>query len=346
MTLQATRLEVTTSPADMQDWFESQGFTDGLPVVPALPELVQAMAEGSGLAAGTELGTLMPSGATVTVEKLAINAVMAGCRPAYMPVLVAAVRAVTQSQFNLAAIQATTHPVAPLIMVNGPIRASIGMNSGGNAFGQGNRANATIGRALRLLMINIGGGVPGKTDMSTLGSPAKYGFCAAENEEANPWEPFHVEHGLQPGDSAVLAHASEAPHNVQDHSSDNAGELLHTFATSIATLGSNNSWGGELLIVFGPEHARILANGGLSKNDVRAELQRRARMQLSAMGPKLRAFLRNRRPSTDVGPEVQEIPYFDDPSQILIMVAGGAGLHSMLIPSLGGSTQHVLQKIT
>ncbi len=346
MTALATRLEVSASPSEMQDWFEAQGWTDGLPVVPPTPELVAAMVKGSGLAAEAEVATVAPSNVMATVEKVAINAVMAGCRPTYMPVILAALRAMSHSSFNLAGMQATTHPVAPLAFVNGPIRARIGLNSGSNVFGQGFRANATIGRALRLVMVNIGGGVPGKTDMATFGSPGKFSACYAENEEASPWEPFHVEKGMSRNESAVMVHGGEAPHNIQDHASTTPDELLMTTASVMATLGTNNiGMSGEMLLVFGPEHARILANHGMSKDDVRADLHRRMRLRFDSMGVAIRNFYRNRRAAIDVGPEVKEIPYLDDPSQIVILVAGGPGLHSMVFPSFGGSTFISIERI-
>ena len=346
MTLQATRFEVNASPAELQDWFEARGWTDGLPVVPPTPELVESMVEASGLAAEAPVATMAPSGVVATVEKVAINAVMAGCRPDYMPVVMAALRAMAQPKFNLAGVQGTTHPVAPLIVVNGPIRARIHINCGSNVFGQGFRANATIGRAARLVLMNIGRGIPGKSDMATLGSPAKFSYCIGENEEQSPWEPYHVEHGMGPEDSAVMVHGGEAPHNVQDHASATADELLMTFASAMNTLGHNNfGMGGQMLVVFGPEHARILADDGMSKNDVRFELHRRMRRNFSSLGVALRDFYRNRRPAIDVGPEVADIPMLDDPSQIVILVAGGAGLHSVVIPSFGETSTVARERI-
>ncbi|HYF18439.1 MAG TPA: hypothetical protein VEA40_11280 [Ramlibacter sp.] len=347
MKLQSARLDVSAAPGALEDWFEERGWTDGLPVVPPTPQLVEAMVAGSGLAPDAQVARVAPSGVMATVEKVAINAVMAGCRPAYMPVLLAAVRALSQPEFNLAGIQATTHPVAPVLFVNGPVRQRIGLNCGSNVFGQGFRANATIGRAIRLVLMNLGGGIPGKTDMSTQGSPAKFSFCAGENEEASPWDPYHVEHGMAREDSAVLVHGGEPPHNLQDHASASAKELLMTFASGMATLANNNiGMMGEMLLVVGPEHARILARGGLGKNDVRVELHRMMRLRFATMGVALRNFYRNRRPSINVGPEVDDIPYLDDPSQILIMVAGGPGLHSCVLPSFGGSSRAMLERAT
>ena len=342
----ATHLQAPAAPAELQDWFESQGWTDGLPVVPPTPALVADMVAGSGLAADAEVAPVGPSGVMATVEKLAINAVMAGCRPSYMPVIIAAVRALAVPAFNLAGIQATTHPVAPLLFVNGPIRARIGLNCGSNVFGQGVRANATIGRAIRLVMMNVGQGIPGRTDMATFGSPCKFTFCAGENEEASPWEPYHVEHGMAATDSAVMVHAAEAPHNMQDHASNTAKELLITIASTINTLGNNNvGMCGETMLVLGPEHARILARHGMSKNDIRHELHAMMRVRFDRMGVALRNYYRNRRPAIDCAPEVEEIPFVDTPEQILILVAGGPGLHSMVIPSFGGMSRSVRERI-
>ena len=344
--MSASRFEIDAAPGALQDWFEEKGFTDGLPVVPPTPELVAAMVAASGLPAGDEVAAVAPSYAMATVEKIAINAVMAGCKPAYMPVIVAAVRAMAKPEFNLAGIQGTTHPVAPLVLVNGPIREKLGINCSSGVFGQGYRANATIGRAVRLVLMNIGQGLPGRTDMSTLGSPAKFSFCAGENEERSPWEPCHVEHGFAREDDAVLVHGGEAPHNIQDHGSDNPDDLLKTVASVMGTMGNNNvGLGGEMMLVLGPEHAAILARGGLSKNDVRDELHRRLRFRFDAIGTRLRDWYRNRRPAVNCGPDVKEIAYFDDPKQILIAVAGGPGLHSVVIPGFGGMSQHVVERI-
>lgn len=332
----ATVLTVDTSPSAFQDYMHRMGFTDGLPVVPPTEDLVAEMIAASGLSAEQVIAPVAPSEADATVEKVAANAVMAGCKPEYMPVIVAALKAIGNPTWNCAAVQGTTHPCAPLVFVNGPIRRQIGINSGSNVFGQGFRANATIGRAIRLVLMNIGNGLPGKTDMATFGSPAKFSYCAGENEEESPWEPYHVEHGMKAEDSAVTLHAGEAPHNVQDHGSNVWKDLLLTVADTINITGHNNiGLCGELMVVFGPEHAGILAKGGLSKEDVRQELHKMLRFRFDRMGSRLRDWYRNHRPSTDVGPEIEDFPFFDSADQILIMVAGGPGLHSMVIPSVG-----------
>ena len=346
MSVQATPLTLDLSPSALQDYFEEQGWTDGLPIVPPSPDLVAAMVAGSGLSADTPIAAIAPGYAVCSVEKLAINAVMAGCKPSYMPVLMAALRALAEPRFNLAGVQSTTHPVAPMLIVNGPIRHTIGLNSTSGAFGQGFRANATIGRAVRLVLMNIGQGIPGKTDMATQGTPCKFSFCAGENEEQNPWDPFHVEHGLRPEDSSVMVHAAEAPHNVQDHASANASELLLMISEVMMTVGGNNlSSGGEMLIVLGPEHAAILAKHGMTKEDIRQELHKRLDLSLSRVSAGCREWFKTKRATFNVAPGTTNIPYLDEASQIQLVVAGGQGLHSLVVPSFGIS-HFVLEKIT
>src|SRR5215475_11269875 len=173
------------------------------------------------------IAVLPPRQGEATVERMAINAVMAGCRPEFFPVVVTAIEALADPAFNLDSVQATTHPVAPLMIVNGPIARELGINSGYNAFGQGFAPNLTIGRAVRLILMNVGGGLPGTGDRSTQGSPAKIAYCVAENEAENPWEPLHVEAGLPADVSTVSAFGCEAPHNIQDHfSATGLGVLL------------------------------------------------------------------------------------------------------------------------
>lgn len=342
----ASALQAPADIAALQDYFEEQGFTDGLPVVPPLPHLVEAMVAGSGLSADTELGIIGPSMVSATVGKVAVNAVMAGAKPAYMPVIVAALRAMTKPDWNVAGIQATTHPVAPLILVNGPIRKTLNINCGSNVFGQGWRANATIGRAVRLALMNIGQGLPGKTDMATQGSPCKYSFVAGENEEESPWEPYHVERGFKAEDSCVTVFGAEGQHNMQDHGSNVPSDLLMTIADTMNITGNNNvGLGGEMMVALGPEHAAILASTGMSKEDIRQELHRRLRLQLKRWPARLHDWYRKRRATVDVGPEVEEISYFDDASQILICVAGGAGLHSAIIPGFGGMSKSSTERI-
>ena len=195
----------------LQNYYLERGWSDGLPITPPTPERVEAMLSAVSLAPRHVVAQLPPNWGDATVERLAINAVMAGCLPQYLPVIVAGVAAMSDPAFNIYAIQATTHSCAPLFVVNGPIREELGMNSSSGAYGPGWRANATIGRAVRLALLNIGGGHPGVGDMSTQGAPSKYTYCVAENEEANPWEPLHVERGFAPDLSTVTVVGGDRP---------------------------------------------------------------------------------------------------------------------------------------
>lgn len=205
---------------DLVEWYYESGFTDGLPVVPPTPEKVAAAVAALGGDPTHEECRVAPRWGVLTREVLAINMVMAGCLPEYAPVVRAAMLALTDRAFNLNGVQATTHVAAPLVIVNGPLAAQIGMNGGCNAFGSGNRANATIGRAIRLMMLNVGGGWPADLDKCTIGNPAKYSYCVCENEAQSPFAPYHVEQGYAPEASTVFAMAAEAPHSVTDHQCD------------------------------------------------------------------------------------------------------------------------------
>jgi hypothetical protein len=208
-----------------------------------------------------------------TVEKVAINAVMAGCRPEYMPVVIAAVEAALEHAFSLHAVVATTMFVGPIVIVNGPIRKTLGMNSGVNALGQGNRANSTIGRALQLTIRNVGGGKPGGVDRATLGTPGKVGFCFAENEEDSCWEPLSVERGIAPGTSAVTLFAGYGVRGVVDQTSRTAESLARSFAACLAGIRHPKSFQShDGIIVISPEHLRVFREAGWSKQRFISEL--------------------------------------------------------------------------
>lgn len=318
------------------EWFalaEEGGWGDGLPSVPPTEDLVEAMLRG--LPPDTApWEPLPPSTRVPTLRSIAANAVMAGCRPVDLPVVLAALRAVQAAAYNLHGTLATTHPCAPMVLVNGPVRARIGLNADGNCFGQGTRANAVIGRALALVLANVGGARPGTLDRSTQGSPAKYTFCFAENEEQSPWLPFHVRRGYDPGDSVVTVMAAEPPHNVNDHGSTTGAEILTTVAATMAQAGSNNVYvRGPHLLVLGPEHAATLHRDGWTVQDVRERLWERARIPVDRISPG------NRRQFTDWGvePDGDHYTVSTGPEQLHIAVAGGAGKHSAWIPSFGST---------
>src|SRR5262249_25958947 len=203
----------------IHDFFETQGWSDGLPFIPPTRERVRNVLRFVARDPDEVVCQLAPRNGDATVERIAANAVMAGCRPEHLPVVIAALEAVADPALNLNGMQSTTHPTAILILLNGPIAAELGVNSGPNCFGPGWRANMAIGRAFRLALLNIGGGTPGDGDRATQGSPAKVGYCVAENEAASPWAPYHVEQGFAAEESVVTVIACEGPHNVQDHGS-------------------------------------------------------------------------------------------------------------------------------
>ena len=207
-------VETVPTSTDLIELYFERGWSDGLPVVPPTQDKIDAVVAALGGDPQFVECKVAPRWGALTREILAINMVMAGCRPEYASIVRAAMLALTDRAFNLNGVQATTHVASPLIVVNGPLAAEVGMNGGPNVFGSGNRANATIGRAVRLIMLNVGGGWPPDFDKSTLGHPGKYSYCVAENETDSPFAPYHVEHGFSPMDSTVFAIAAEAPHSV------------------------------------------------------------------------------------------------------------------------------------
>ena len=328
------------SLADSDDPIEfcyQQGWTDGLPVVPPTEARVAAMLAGTPLAPSTVIAKIPPSWAVATVEKIAVNSVMAGCLPAYMPVIIAAVRAMTDKALNLNGMQCSTHLSTPLVVVNGPARIELGMNSGSNVFGQGNRANATIGRAVKLILTNIGRAIPGVTDKATLGQPGKYTYCIAENEEQSPWDPLHVERGLRRDQSAVTVFGCEAPHNINNQASQNAFDLAFTFADTMATLGKNMFYAqGEVMLVVCPSHAETIANDGWSKQHLKEYLYEKARKPLRLVklgGLYGREVKRNFWPRwVNREDEDEMVPLVRRASEITIVIAGGPGRHTAFLP--------------
>ncbi len=333
---------------DAIELYYAAGWTDGLPIVPPTRAKVQAMVERSGRAAHEVIAELPPQGGKATVERIATNAVMAGCLPEYMPVILTALEAMLETRFNLRGVLCSTHVSTPLLILNGPIVQALQVNSGHNVFGPGWRANATIGRAVQLTLVNIGGATPGVLDKATFGHPGKYTYCMAENEAANPWEPLHVERGLQPNDSTVTVYPAEAPHNINNHGSHNARDLLTVVADCLAILGGNHMYlGGECFLVFSPEHAATIAASGWRKQDVRAFLYERARQPLRLLrvggmyGTDTQRNLWPRWIDHD-DPEFL-VPPVRRAEDISIVVAGGAGKHSVFLPGWG--SRSVTRKI-
>ncbi len=309
----------------------ANGCTDGLPVIIPTAERVTRMILASGLDADIELGEMGPGYGIATVEKVAVAAVMAGCTPDHISVVVAAVRAICQPEFDLTEMQCTTHCTTPMVIVNGPAREAGGFASGFGLMGPGHRANASVGRALRLTMINIGGARAGESDMAIHGSPAKFGFCFAEDEQASPFPPLHTTLGYSESQSVVTVLGVESPHSVLFTGDSNeavfADALLQTIAEAIANPGSNNSHlggNGAVAVVLNPEHAAILHSVGFDRSAIQRELAARA------LTP--RALMIRLNPKMLVGKE-DMIPAVRDSSKILVLVAGAPGLYTMVMPT-------------
>lgn len=309
----------------------SRNMTDGLPVIIPTPARVSKMVLASGQDADMVLGAMGPANGMATLEKVAVAAVMAGCLPDYMPLVLAAVKAVIDPRFDLTEMQATTHCTAPLIIVNGPARHTCGpVSSSYGALGPGHRANASIGRALRLAMINIGGGRPGTSDMALLGHPGKFSYCLAENEEVSPFPPMHVDLGFDSQDSVVTVIGAEAPHSVLfsgDGDDPNQYELLlEVLAIGLANAGTNNAilTGGMATIVLNPEHASVLNKAGLSRQDIASEIYQRCEMDGAEANRLCAGFARK---------TLKPRQAFTGPDQLLILMSGGSGLYSMVMPS-------------
>jgi hypothetical protein len=325
---------------DLEIWFD-RGVTDGLPVVPPTRERVDRMLAATTRPRDVVVGLIPPNYGRATVEKLAVNAVMAGCRPEYFPVVLAVVEAACDPVFNLHGQSGTTNAASPLIVVNGPVRGRLGINCAAGVFGPGYRANATIGRALRLVMINLGGTRAGEISMSTLGHPGRYTYCIGEHEEASRWEPLHVERGYRAEDSTVTLYSGEGPFSINDHSSRTAPQLLASLGWSAAGTWNHKSFPlyGHTLWVIGPEHASTLASDGWTKRDVKRHLfetiRRRARELQPGPDGAESGRLNDAMAETD--PDAM-IPKFPSADEIVIVVAGGtAGRFSAVVPGwMGG----------
>ena len=335
--------------ADLVEWYYEQGFSDGLPVVPPTPEKVDAVIQILGGEPDLVECRIPPRWGNLTREVLAVNMVMAGCKPEYAPLVRAAMLALCDPRFNLNGVQATTHVACPLIVVNGPIRKEIGMNAGCNVFGSGNRANATIGRAIRLILLNVGGGWPGDLDKSTLGHPGKYTYCIAENEEASPWAAYHVEQGFAAEDSTVFAIAAESPHSVTNHIADDPEGILDSVCSAMSTIAHNNAvMGGSCAVIIGPEHAATIGKHNWTRHDVRSYLWMNTKNTFADISFSHRyGKVYNRNLPRWYKRELQaRIPIVPSPNDLHLFVAGGdAGRFSAFIPGWGNISTPVLRAI-
>jgi hypothetical protein len=318
--------------------FRERQWSDGLPIVPPTEARGARMLAATTRRRDAVIAALAPGYADATVENIAINAVMAGCEPPCLPLLIAAVEAVAAPEFNLQGIQATTNPVAIWLVVNGPAARALGVNATFNCLGEGAWANATIGRALRLVLRNVGGALPGGMDRATHGQPGKYSFCCAENEAASPWPPLHVERGFAESASTVTVVGAEGTMNMNTHSKD-AAELIRVIAETMIHPTSNEyTPGGEPWLLLGPEHAEVLQRGGVDKAEFKRRLWAASRMPARQLSAKELLRARDSRTAElgEIGPDTL-LPIAPRPEGIGVVVAGGPGTHSVYVPCFGNS---------
>ncbi|MGH8430046.1 MAG: thioredoxin family protein, partial [Solimonas sp.] len=326
-----------------------RGWTDGLPVVPPTDERILRMLGGTTRKPDEVVGLIPPNLAPCTVEKVAINAVMAGCKPEYMPVVLGVLEAALDPLFVLHGLLCTTHFSGPLVIINGPVAKAIGMNSGTNALGQGNRANATIGRALQLIVRNVGGGLPGAIDRATLGNPGKYTFCFAEDESDPDWEPLSVRRGIAPGKSAVTLFHGEGVNGFIDQKSRTPEELVRSLAMGLFGVGHPKlCLSGNAVLVVAPEHYKIFKDGGWNRRRIEDEL-------FTALKRPVRDLVRGAQSVAEGLPPQLVDKLGDDgivdkfqPDGLLIVRAGGeAGLFSAIIGGWPGqAVQAECQSVT
>lgn len=324
--------------------FYQRGWGDGLPIVPPTEDLVKAMLKCTDMGPDEDVGLIEPMKGRATVTKIAVNAVMAGCRPEYLPVVIAAVTVIADPDFSLLGVSTTTNPDTPMIIVNGPITKQLDINAGTNALGRGREANATIGRALHLVAQNIGGSKPGITDLSCLGQPGEFAMCLAENEEKNPWGTLHTELGYPRDANVVTAVAAEGIHSILGIGWDDEG-YLSLVSDHLASL--DRSARPVFLLIIAQDTAAMLARKGWTKDSIRKFIFDHARLPF----PKYKKrFIETRKvngvpdwvlQNTDPMAMIP-VPFMD---HLVILVAGGTGEKSMLIPVWGGMKKPLSREI-
>lgn len=325
----------------VNEQYQQNGWTDGLPIVPPTEELVWQFLHTAHLQPNDVVALETVRQRPITAEKVAINAVMAGCLPTYMPVITAILKAMGDEDFNMHGSTASTGGSAPFIIVNGPIRTALGMNTTHSVFGAGNRANATIGRAIRLVLINVLGCVPGQLDRSTLGHAGKYSFCIAEDEEDSPWIPLAQERGVPPGQSGVTVMAAEASRQIMNEWTHDPEEIMETFAAEIRhNMLTYSIWQGNYAVVIPKQLRELLVAAGWQKKDIRDYVFRSARVQRKAWGTVGKGSIVER----GKGPE-QEFTALRSPDDLLVIAAGGpAGGFGAVIPPWLGTWSHAVTK--
>ncbi|MBI3376000.1 MAG: thioredoxin family protein [Betaproteobacteria bacterium] len=341
--IKARKIEFGEYDDPVEVCFE-RGWSDGLPVVPPTDVRVLRMLQGTTRASDEVLGSIPPNLAECTVEKVAINAVMAGCKPEYMPVVLAALEAALEPVFTLHGLLATTYFSSPIIIVNGPVAKRIGMNSGLNALGQGNRANATIGRALQLIVRNVGGGRPGEVDRATLGGPGKYTFCFAEDESDPGWEPLSVSRGFAPGASTVTLFQGEGVQGFVDQKSRSPEDLARSLAMGLNAIGHPKMVSTQrAILVLSPEHYAIFSAAKWDRKRIEQAIHAatvRAGKDLIAGAQGVGEGI----PASQAG---EAVPKFFDGGLMIVRAGGPAGLFSAILPGwLAGRNRLELQPVT
>ncbi|CAB4725029.1 MAG: thioredoxin [Actinobacteria bacterium] len=343
--LRARRIELATLEDEMETLFE-RGWTDGLPVVPPTEARVLRMLEGTSHAPDELVAIVPPDLVEITVEKVAINAVMAGCKPEYFPWVLTAVQAACTDEFNIHGVLATTMPVGPVIICNGPGTQAIGMNSGVNVLGQGNRANLTIGRALQLVIRNVGGGRPGGVDRAAHGNPGKISFCFPEDEVGSPWTSLATERGITPGTDAITLFAGEGPKVIVDQLSRTPESLANSLAAALRAMTHPKLViAFDVVLILGPEHARVFADAGWDRTRILAELHERTQIA----GADIIRGAAGIAEGVPEGLKDQTLPKFRQGGILLVHAGGGAGLFSTMIGGwLNGAagSQPVTREVT
>ena len=327
---------------EANELFQRNGWTDGLPIVPPTDTIVGRFLEAAGLSPDAAVGIEPVRRRRITAEKVAIATVMAGGLPEYLPVVVACVQAMCEPEFGLHGVTASTGGSAPFVVVNGPVRLRLGMNATHNVLGNGSRANATMGRALRLLIINVLGGIPGQLDRSTLGHPGKFTFCLAEDEEDSPWLPLAAERGIPAGASAVTVLAVESPHQVMNEWTHDPRDIAETYAAAIrANMLTYSIWAGNYALVVPKQHRQVFAEAGWSKKDLRECVHERARVTRREWRSVGKSAVAPRKDEDAVYTALRS------PDDLLVVAAGGpaGGFGAILPPWYGRKSLAVTKGI-
>lgn len=328
---------------EVNELYQRNGWTDGFPIVPPTEDRVLRFAQATGLAPSETLGIEPVRRRRITVEKVAIAAVMAGCLPEYMPVIAAVIRAMCEPTFGLHGCTASTGGSAPLIIVNGPVRRQIGMNATHNVLANGARANATIGRSIRLVLLNVLGGIPGQLDRSTLGHPGKYTFCIAEDEENSKWVPLAQERGIPEGTSAVTVMAVESPHQIMNEWTTDPKEILDTYAATVkSNMLTYSIWEGNYATVVPPQHRDIFNAAGWTKRDIREYMFERCQVQRKQWRDVGKARVAGIRDEEKVYRALRS------PDDLLVVAAGGpaGGFGGIMPPWYGKKSLAITKPVT